>query len=83
MVLELFSTVYYSAQYQLVRITDVSHCMYLVSVLNCIFSPLQEMRAAFENEAKQTNRARLLLSAAVSAGVGTIQSAYEIPKVGQ
>ncbi|MGH0179421.1 UNVERIFIED_CONTAM: hypothetical protein FKN15_001705 [Acipenser sinensis] len=44
---------------------------------------LEEMRAAFENEAKQTNRARLLLSAAVSAGVGTIQSAYEIPKVGQ
>ncbi|MBN3274399.1 CHIA chitinase, partial [Polyodon spathula] len=44
---------------------------------------LEEMRAAFENEAKQTSRARLLLSAAVSAGVGTIQSAYEIPTVGQ
>lgn len=41
------------------------------------------MRAAFEKEAKQTNKARLLLSAAVSAGRGTISSAYEIPKLGQ
>ncbi|XP_046896042.1 acidic mammalian chitinase-like [Hypomesus transpacificus] len=44
---------------------------------------LQEMRAAFENDAKQTNKARLLLSAAVSAGMDTIESAYEIPKIGQ
>uniref|UniRef100_A0A8C4RSD6 Acidic mammalian chitinase n=1 Tax=Erpetoichthys calabaricus TaxID=27687 RepID=A0A8C4RSD6_ERPCA len=44
---------------------------------------LQEMRAAFEKEAQQTNRARLLLSAAVSSGVGTIQSAYQIPQLGQ
>lgn len=41
------------------------------------------MRAAFENDAKQTNKARLLLSAAVSAGMDTIESAYEIPKIGQ
>lgn len=43
----------------------------------------QEMRAAFENEAKQSNKARLLMSAAVSAGKGTIDSAYQIPKLGQ
>ena len=41
------------------------------------------MRADFENEAKQTNRARLLMSAAVSAGKDTIDSAYQIPKLGQ
>ncbi|XP_010873806.1 acidic mammalian chitinase [Esox lucius] len=44
---------------------------------------LEEMRAAFEKEAKQTNKARLLMSAAVAAGMGTIESAYEIPKLGQ
>ncbi|XP_029574996.1 acidic mammalian chitinase isoform X2 [Salmo trutta] len=44
---------------------------------------VEEMRAAFEKEAKQTNKARLLLSAAVSAGRDTISSAYEIPKLGQ
>uniref|UniRef100_A0A3B4YMA8 chitinase n=1 Tax=Seriola lalandi dorsalis TaxID=1841481 RepID=A0A3B4YMA8_SERLL len=44
---------------------------------------LEEMRAAFENEAKQSNRARLLMSAAVSAGKDTIDSAYQIPKLGQ
>ncbi|TNN57064.1 Acidic mammalian chitinase [Liparis tanakae] len=44
---------------------------------------LEEMRAAFESEAKQSNKARLLMSAAVSAGKGTIESAYQIPKIGQ
>ncbi|XP_028849103.1 acidic mammalian chitinase-like isoform X2 [Denticeps clupeoides] len=44
---------------------------------------LQEMRAAFEKEAAQTNRPRLLMSAAVSAGVGTIETAYQIPQLGQ
>ncbi|XP_051280718.1 acidic mammalian chitinase-like [Dicentrarchus labrax] len=44
---------------------------------------LEEMRAAFENEAKQSNKARLLMSAAVSAGKDTIESAYQIPKLGQ
>ncbi|KAM3871846.1 acidic mammalian chitinase-like [Diretmus argenteus] len=44
---------------------------------------LEELRAAFENEAKKTNRARLLMSAALSAGKGTIDSAYQIPKLGQ
>uniref|UniRef100_A0A8D3EBJ1 chitinase n=1 Tax=Scophthalmus maximus TaxID=52904 RepID=A0A8D3EBJ1_SCOMX len=44
---------------------------------------LEELRAAFENEAKQSNKARLLISAAVSAGKDTIDSAYQIPKLGQ
>ncbi|CAB1414646.1 unnamed protein product [Pleuronectes platessa] len=44
---------------------------------------LQEMRAAFETEAKQSNRARLLMSAAVAAGKNNIDSAYQIPKLGQ
>jgi hypothetical protein len=43
----------------------------------------QEMRAAFEAEAKKTSRARLLLSAAVAAGQGNIETAYEIPALGQ
>ncbi|KAJ8371377.1 hypothetical protein SKAU_G00114050 [Synaphobranchus kaupii] len=44
---------------------------------------LEEMKAAFETEAKQTNKARLLMSAAVSSGRGTIDSAYQIPQLGQ
>jgi len=43
----------------------------------------QEMRAAFEADAKKTNKDRLLLSAAVAAGLGNIQTAYEIPVLGQ
>lgn len=43
----------------------------------------QEMRAAFENEAKQSNKARLLMSAAVAAGKDNIDSAYQIPMLGQ
>lgn len=43
----------------------------------------QELRAAFESEAQQSNKARLLISAAVSAGKGTIDSAYQIPQLGQ
>ncbi|XP_035244645.1 acidic mammalian chitinase-like [Anguilla anguilla] len=44
---------------------------------------VQEMMAAFEAEAKQTNRPRLMLTAAVSAGKGTIDSAYQIAQIGQ
>ncbi|XP_056128988.1 acidic mammalian chitinase-like [Lampris incognitus] len=44
---------------------------------------LGEMRAAFEKEAKQSNKARLLLSAAVAGGKETIDTAYQIPKLGQ
>lgn len=39
------------------------------------------MYEAFEQEASQTNNARLLISAAVSAGKGTIETAYQIPQM--
>lgn len=50
-------------------------------IIKCICE--KEMRAAFEAEAKKTNRARLLMSAAVSSGRGTIETAYQIPQLGQ
>ncbi|XP_001381999.2 acidic mammalian chitinase-like [Monodelphis domestica] len=43
---------------------------------------IEEMLAAFEAEAQATNRPRLLISAAVSAGKGTIDAGYEIAKIG-
>ncbi|KAM4795860.1 chitinase-3-like protein 2 [Rhinophrynus dorsalis] len=44
---------------------------------------IQELLAAFEKEGKETNRPRLLVTAAVSAGKGTIDNGYEIAKIGQ
>ncbi|BFZ03280.1 hypothetical protein BsWGS_06318 [Bradybaena similaris] len=41
----------------------------------------QETMAAFQDEAKRTGLDRLLLTAAVSAGKATIDSAYEIPEI--
>ncbi|XP_051890435.1 acidic mammalian chitinase-like isoform X2 [Pristis pectinata] len=43
----------------------------------------QELIAAFEAEGKSTSRPRLLLSAAVAAGRPTIETAYEIPQLGE
>ncbi|XP_069488689.1 acidic mammalian chitinase-like [Ambystoma mexicanum] len=43
----------------------------------------QEILAAFEQEAKATNRPRLLVTAAVSAGKGTIDAGYEIAEIGK
>jgi chitinase len=40
---------------------------------------IQEARAAFEAESVRTNRSRLLLTAAVSAGEGTIKEGYDVP----
>nr|AIF74556.1 mytichitin 2 [Mytilus coruscus] len=39
------------------------------------------LRMKFENEAQSTGRERLLLTAAVASGKGTIDSAYEISKI--
>lgn len=39
--------------------------------------------AAFVAEGTKTNRPRLLLTAAVSAGKGTIDSGYQIAQIGQ
>ncbi|XP_003933499.1 acidic mammalian chitinase isoform X1 [Saimiri boliviensis] len=44
---------------------------------------VQEMREAFEQEAKQTNKPRLMVTAAVAAGISNIQSGYEIPQLSQ
>lgn len=41
------------------------------------------MREAFEQEAIQTNKPRLLVTAAVAAGISNIQSGYEIPQLSQ
>ncbi|XP_008145373.2 acidic mammalian chitinase-like [Eptesicus fuscus] len=42
---------------------------------------LKEMYEAFEQEATQSDKPRLLISAAVSAGKGTIETAYQIPEM--
>ncbi|XP_012412110.1 LOW QUALITY PROTEIN: acidic mammalian chitinase-like [Trichechus manatus latirostris] len=42
---------------------------------------LQEMYEAFEQEAFQSNKPRLLISAVVSAGKGTTETAYQIPEM--
>ncbi|MGH0158527.1 UNVERIFIED_CONTAM: hypothetical protein FKN15_045077 [Acipenser sinensis] len=44
---------------------------------------VQEMQAAFEAEAKQSNRPRLMVTAAVSATKGTIDSGYQVAQVSQ
>ncbi|XP_068121620.1 acidic mammalian chitinase-like [Hyperolius riggenbachi] len=44
---------------------------------------LQEMYEAFVQEGSQTNRPRLLMSAAVSAGKSTIENGYQIPQLSQ
>jgi chitinase len=38
--------------------------------------------AAFEAEGKNTNRPRLMLTAAVAAGKGTIDTGYQIAEIG-
>lgn len=48
------------------------------------FPPLaQEMREAFEQEAKQVNKPRLMVTAAVAGGISNIQAGYEIPQLSQ
>ncbi|XP_074706219.1 acidic mammalian chitinase-like [Strix aluco] len=44
---------------------------------------VKEMLAAFEQEAKQVNKPRLLVTAAVAAGVSTIQAGYQIAELGK
>ncbi len=41
----------------------------------------QELREAYEEEADTTGRPRLLVTAAVGAGKGTIDSAYEVEEI--
>ncbi|GFR82658.1 chitinase-3-like protein 1 [Elysia marginata] len=42
---------------------------------------LEETKAAFQTEASQQGRERLLLTAAVAAGVSTVDIAYEVPEL--
>ncbi|XP_074833408.1 acidic mammalian chitinase-like [Carettochelys insculpta] len=44
---------------------------------------VQEMLEAFEQEAKQVNRPRLMVTAAVAAGLSNIESGYQIPQLSQ
>ncbi|NXN25017.1 CHIA chitinase, partial [Nycticryphes semicollaris] len=44
---------------------------------------VKEMVAAFEQEAKQVNKPRLMVTAAVAGGLSTIQAGYEIPELGK
>ncbi|KAM4700203.1 acidic mammalian chitinase-like [Discoglossus pictus] len=44
---------------------------------------IQELLDAFTKEGTETSRPRLLVTAAVSAGKGTIDSGYEIAKIGK
>lgn len=44
---------------------------------------LQEMLAAFEQEAKQVNKPRLMITAAVAAGLSNIQAGYQIAELGK
>uniref|UniRef100_A0A8C0CVL7 chitinase n=1 Tax=Balaenoptera musculus TaxID=9771 RepID=A0A8C0CVL7_BALMU len=51
--------------------------------LKFTLSSLQEMLQAFEEEAKERGKPRLLITAAVSAGKGTIDAGYEIAEIGK
>ncbi|XP_048670558.1 acidic mammalian chitinase-like [Marmota marmota marmota] len=42
---------------------------------------VQEICEAFEEEAKKTNKPRLLITAAFAGGISTIESGYEIPQL--
>ena len=66
----MFNNIPYSAE-------DVT----LVSFKHCrIFAPIsQQLRTAFENEARVSGSARLLLTAAVPAGKNTIDVGYDVP----
>ncbi|KAH0618849.1 hypothetical protein JD844_018347 [Phrynosoma platyrhinos] len=44
---------------------------------------VKEMLEAFEQEAQKTNRPRLMVTAAVAAGLSNIESGYQIPELGQ
>jgi len=47
------------------------------------FFSLQEMIQAFEEEAEEAGKPRLLITAAVSAGKETTDAGYEIAEIGK
>lgn len=50
---------------------------------SCFVGIPQEMLAAFEQEAKQVNKPRLMITAAVAAGLSNIQAGYQIAELGK
>lgn len=44
---------------------------------------LQEIREAFEQEAIENKKSRLMVTAAVAAGISNIEAGYEIPELSQ
>ncbi|KAM5294630.1 LOW QUALITY PROTEIN: acidic mammalian chitinase-like [Glossophaga mutica] len=60
---------------------DPGHCGSPEDTQQLFTVLLKEMYEAFEQEAAQSNKPRLLISAAVSAGKGTVEAAYQIPEM--
>jgi len=48
-----------------------------------VFFQLQELRDRFEAKAASSGKARLLLTAAVAAGVETISKGYDVQSLGR
>lgn len=44
---------------------------------------VQELRQAFDNEARSTGRQRLLLTAAVPASLSAVDIGYDVPTLNQ
>ncbi|XP_041488404.1 acidic mammalian chitinase-like, partial [Microtus oregoni] len=65
----------------------VKICIYYIYISETNFKyaclVLQEIREAFEKEANENNKPRLLITAAVAAGVSTIEAGYEICELSQ
>lgn len=57
--------------------------MFIIYRLLTVLSRLQELMTAFEAEGRRTNRPRLMLTAAVAGGKGTIDAGYQISQIGR
>lgn len=62
-------------------------CIYFIFLFEINFKHacliLQEIREAFEQEAAENNKPRLMVTAAVAAGISNIEAGYEIPELSQ
>ncbi len=57
----------------------ISKTLFCVLSITCLY--LQELVEAYAGEAKATGKPQLMLTAAVSAGKGTIDAGYEIAEI--